>query len=239
MMLHGVMLAALALVWAPQDEVPKLIRQLGAESSSAREKAGRELLRIGEPALPALKKATEDKDPEIATRARRLVEEIQKQGRGTPERGKKPQHRHRTFTFQRSTPEYSLSVGPDGVKLKEKATGKTYTADSIEEFRRKHPEQARQYLKKLSSYQGPMDPEEFRKRMRKRFHGRYKDVPKLEDLPPEVREFLRRRHRPYDSRDRSLRRRGRGPCGAKLGRVGETLREQLGLAASEGVLVRR
>ena len=70
----------------PEDKVGKLIKQLGKNSPSAeREKAEKELIKIGEPALDAVKKAVEDKDTERAKYAeaiwgwfeKRIVKDIE------------------------------------------------------------------------------------------------------------------------------------------------------------------
>ena len=58
----------------PPGAIPDLIRKLGSEEFSQREKAEQALRDIGEAALPALKKASADPDPEIARRARDCVE---------------------------------------------------------------------------------------------------------------------------------------------------------------------
>lgn len=53
------------------------IRQLGDESYKVREKATRELWSQGESVLPALREAMNDKNPEIAYRARELVRKVE------------------------------------------------------------------------------------------------------------------------------------------------------------------
>lgn len=54
----------------------KLISKLGDESFPEREKATEDLRKLGPAAMPELLKATNDEDPEIAARAKRLVEGI-------------------------------------------------------------------------------------------------------------------------------------------------------------------
>ncbi|HQR06654.1 MAG TPA: hypothetical protein PLN21_07525 [Gemmatales bacterium] len=72
----------LLLFQNPQDEPPlpsepeKLIQELGAKQFARREAAGKALEAIGEPALPPLSKALEDKDVEIRKRADRLFATI-------------------------------------------------------------------------------------------------------------------------------------------------------------------
>lgn len=58
-----------------QDCEP-LIRQLGAEEYEAREAAMEALIRIGPPAVPAVRRALTSRDPEIAARAKWLLREV-------------------------------------------------------------------------------------------------------------------------------------------------------------------
>jgi hypothetical protein len=57
------------------EDINKLIQQLGDDDWQKREKAQEELAKIGKPALEALKKASEDIDPEIAMSAKRIINE--------------------------------------------------------------------------------------------------------------------------------------------------------------------
>jgi hypothetical protein len=253
MIVHALLLS-LMLVQDP--DVPALIRQLGSSDFDAREKADQELRRIGEKALPALEKAAGDEDPEIAARAKRLIDDIKKTRRS----GRAPGGARSSYSMKMVTPEVDLSVGPDGVVLKEKSTGKTYEAESIEEFKKKHPEQAEKHLKHFSFDVTPGEFGDLRKRMRERF----KDLPLPPDVPefdrffadpPEFQEFFRRRFGerfgqlpPMPSEfDEFFRRPREEPpagrpnarLGAQTGPVSETLRQQLGLKENEGVLVER
>jgi HEAT repeat protein len=65
-----------------QQELRRLIRQLGDRSWSAREKATRRLIEEGTVALPLLRLAVENDNPEAATRALRCLQKIQ-QGPGS------------------------------------------------------------------------------------------------------------------------------------------------------------
>jgi YD repeat-containing protein len=56
--------------------IETLIRQVGSDDVAEREKATEELRKIGKPAVSALQKAAESKDPEVAVRARALVAEL-------------------------------------------------------------------------------------------------------------------------------------------------------------------
>jgi len=58
--------------------IDKLIGDLGADEWLARENASRELVKIGRPALPALRAALGNRDAEIAARAREAVAAIEK-----------------------------------------------------------------------------------------------------------------------------------------------------------------
>lgn len=62
---------------ATGKSLAELIRDLSNEKFRARENATRELWQIGEPALSALQKIAEEKDPEQSYRARELIRKIQ------------------------------------------------------------------------------------------------------------------------------------------------------------------
>jgi HEAT repeat protein len=61
-----------------RGKVQALVRQLGAETFDLREKAQRELLAMGTAVIPVLRLALQDPDVEISTRARLLLERIEK-----------------------------------------------------------------------------------------------------------------------------------------------------------------
>jgi regulator of sirC expression with transglutaminase-like and TPR domain len=71
--------AVLGAVWAAADEpaVPpehaELARRLGDDAFDVRERAEAELIRLGEAALPAVRKAAASRDPEASLRARRIL----------------------------------------------------------------------------------------------------------------------------------------------------------------------
>ncbi|NNM30888.1 MAG: hypothetical protein HKO57_15315, partial [Akkermansiaceae bacterium] len=67
---------AAALV-APAQEARRLVEQLGAESYKDREEASQQLWAMGERALAILGEAESDQDPEVAYRARILLQRIQ------------------------------------------------------------------------------------------------------------------------------------------------------------------
>ncbi len=65
---------------ARAQEIEKLIRALGDNQFSIREKASKRLLEIGVGALPELRKALENnEDPEVKNRAQQIVDEIERE----------------------------------------------------------------------------------------------------------------------------------------------------------------
>lgn len=61
-----------------EKEIGELIKKLAAESYKEREKAHKELVKIGRPAIEQLKKALESKDAEVQERAKKILAEIDK-----------------------------------------------------------------------------------------------------------------------------------------------------------------
>lgn len=154
MNMAAVVLSALLLFRQGADDkkVGDLIRDLGADEYSARERAESELRKMGSAAIPALKGALEDKDPERALRAERLLGELEKKHDGSPG---EPRPRSRTWTAYRdfgrgitfeTHPDGKVELtvreaAPDGAK---KETH-TYRADSLEDFKKKYPELMAKY----------------------------------------------------------------------------------------------
>jgi HEAT repeat protein len=60
-----------------ENEIKRLIDQLGSERFKDREQATRQLSQLGKAALPGLKEATKSPDVEVSRRAQQLIEEIQ------------------------------------------------------------------------------------------------------------------------------------------------------------------
>ncbi len=60
-----------------REQVRRLLGRLGGDEFSIRESAAQELAAIGRIALPQLREATKDRDPEVARRATLLVERIE------------------------------------------------------------------------------------------------------------------------------------------------------------------
>jgi HEAT repeat protein len=74
--------ASASIASADEWRIARLVRQLGAESFEERERATRELLEIGGPALAALRDAAASTDAEIARRAKACIPEIERNERG-------------------------------------------------------------------------------------------------------------------------------------------------------------
>jgi HEAT repeat protein len=75
------LLAALAKHTLTADKRQKLqehLKQLGSDDFTAREEASRRLLAFGRLALPNLRTAVKDRDPEVARRTKMLIERIEK-----------------------------------------------------------------------------------------------------------------------------------------------------------------
>ncbi len=70
------LLAVLPILAWVQDDPASLIRRLGSERPEEREAATRGLVRLGKAARPAIEEATRDPDPEVAGRARDILDEL-------------------------------------------------------------------------------------------------------------------------------------------------------------------
>ncbi|MGE3804024.1 MAG: hypothetical protein AB7K24_05050 [Gemmataceae bacterium] len=68
---------------APDKEIEQLIAKLRSDNFGEREDATRALEKIGESAIPALKKALESDDIETRNRARRVLDQVEGQKKGT------------------------------------------------------------------------------------------------------------------------------------------------------------
>jgi WD40 repeat protein len=85
-------------------ELERLIQQLGSDDFTRREAASKRLQDIGEPALPALRKALTSDDPEVFNRARRILTLFEN----------RPRLR---LTGHHPLAVSSVSVSPDGKRL--------------------------------------------------------------------------------------------------------------------------
>jgi hypothetical protein len=72
-MMHALLALALAACLAQEEEIPRLVRQLGDDSLERRDEAESLLRQAGEKALPELERASRSTDAEVAALARRLV----------------------------------------------------------------------------------------------------------------------------------------------------------------------
>lgn len=153
MNMAAVVLSALLLFQSADDKkVADLIRDLGAEEYSVRERAESELKKMGDAAVPALREALEDKDAERALRAHRLLEGLEKKDqRSGQDRSSRAQRWMAYRDFGRGI---TFETHPDGkveltVREGESGSGKketrTYKADSLEDFKKKYPELAAKY----------------------------------------------------------------------------------------------
>ncbi|MGE0707961.1 MAG: hypothetical protein AB7N76_14695 [Planctomycetota bacterium] len=70
---------------ALEARIARLVDDLGADQYAAREKAYQELIKIGAPALPALRKAKDAKDPEVRAAAAEAIAAIEKAGGREPQ----------------------------------------------------------------------------------------------------------------------------------------------------------
>jgi len=153
MNMAAVLISALLLCQGADDrKVTDLIRDLGADEYSVRERAENDLKKMGEAAIPALREALEDKDPERALRAHRVLEGLEKKPqRSVQDTGSRAQRWMAYRDFGRGI---TFETHPDGkveltVREGEAGSGKketrTYKADSLEEFKKKYPELAAKY----------------------------------------------------------------------------------------------
>ncbi|RPH40017.1 MAG: PDZ domain-containing protein [Planctomycetota bacterium] len=153
MTMAAVVVSALLLWQGAHDEkVGDLIRDLGAEEHSVRERAEGELRMLGDSAIPALREALEDKDPERAIRARRVLEDLEKKGRRSDQEqrsGSRAWMAYRDFgrgiTFETHPDgKVELTVREPGGDSGKRDT-RTYRADSLEDFKKKYPALAAKY----------------------------------------------------------------------------------------------
>ncbi len=255
-------LLVLASAGAAQDDearITKLIQELGADDYKVREAAEQELKRIGAPAVPALKKALEDKDAERVDRARRILADVEK---AKPE-SKKPAPAGGVRLSVRSG-STKFELYPDGkveltVAEEDKETGKkawkTYKADSMEQFREKHPDIAKQHdIERFVPR--VVEPGEFdkwwqdwRKRLdedllknRSEWFKEWRwpvedDFEKFFEEQKKMLEELRRRRFPGSEEEPKEKGGGGREFGIKVEPVSEVLAAQLDLKDGEGVQV--
>lgn len=257
-----------------QEQVKKLLRDLGSDDFETREKADQALRGMGDEAVPALKEAAEDEDAERAMRARTILKAIEdeKKQKKTLQRPMVPGLR---FEFRDWTGGMTFRVKPDGgVELTVPETDpdngkrefKTYSADSIDDFKKKYPEIAKKYnldrMLPRVRIEGGEDPSDVLKKWRERFRNddfddlfrgfRWRMPGEEEDPFSDLDKWMENQRKLLDE---LLRRRGGGApnaprppglwdavpprdvLGVRVGPVNETLRSQLGLDEEEGIQV--
>lgn len=70
-----------------EARIKELIKELGHDVFEKREEAGKQLVQIGKPAVPALQEATKSDDAEVAERAAKALEQIKEVGGGDAPEG--------------------------------------------------------------------------------------------------------------------------------------------------------
>ena len=133
------------------QELERLVEDLGARDKASRESAVAALQKIGEPAFPRLRKAATDLDAERALLARQILLSFRKPG---PEGWNKDPLPVTSVVYQDWVRGVSFKMAPDGtVELtvpEEEGPGakrafKTYRADSLAAFKLKYPDLTRAY----------------------------------------------------------------------------------------------
>jgi len=267
MTMAAVVLSAL-LLWQGADDrkVGDLIRDLGAEEYSVRERAEGELRKMGDAAIPALREALEDKDPERALRAHRVLEDLEKKGQRSDQEGRS---RSRTWTAYRDFGRgITFEVHPDGkVELTVRESGgdsgkketRTYRADSLDDFKKKYPELASRYdvdnlvpKQKWSFFDDSKDPwEAWKKRFGKdwfwdkdaldKFSLPWSpfgfDAPGHWVLDPLKRFEEFRKVAPSPQGETREQASGKPQLGIVVERVSSALSDQLGLGSDEGLII--
>ena len=263
MVAAAVMAAAATSAWGQADEkaIAKLIDQLGAADYAEREAAEAELKKIGEPAVAALKKAVDDADAERADRARRILEAISKKPA--------PRKPGAALVVRDGTKGVTFKQSPDGkveltVPETDEKTGKkaykTYTADSMEDFKSKHPEVAKKY--DVDQYASTATLDEFEKWWAERRRKIFEDIPDLDkwlddqrkqfETPDDLNKMLEGQMKRFEEQMKRLDELRKGlpkfeepaprpadgrEFGVKVTDVSETLRAQLDLKEGVGVQI--
>ena len=205
-------------------DTQRLIEQLGSADFDERMDAFRKLERRGKSILPTLREAIEESDdPELRWQGRKLIRKLEggQAGRLSPSRRRGATKAGRARNYDRdhdssraqdrrsSSQSTSISVGPDGVRVEISVDGKKkrYSAKSMEELLKKHPELKGKVQGWSSSRRGKfpgfkglegfgigeIDPDRMHERIRKQMedvlrglrggvHGRGEDFPVGEDM---------------------------------------------------------
>jgi hypothetical protein len=139
-----------------RDTIDALVKDLGADKAEARDRATKELEKIGSAAVPALKEAAKSEDPEVAWRARTILDHVEGAKAAPPKAGREEGGRLQSFNFriQPGASGSSVVITQDGsgrvsLQVTEEQDGKrvtkSYEAESPEAFKAKHPDLAKRY----------------------------------------------------------------------------------------------
>ncbi|MFH1228149.1 MAG: PDZ domain-containing protein [Planctomycetota bacterium] len=145
------------------DQITQFIKDLDADEVKTREQASESLKKIGKPALKALDEASSSDNPEVAWRAKTIINAIKKaELKKERQEDIKSNNQAERKSFSQS---FSLNMnsmtGNRLVSINQEASGKitvtvtetkdgkqvtnSYTADSPEQFMEKYPEIAKEY----------------------------------------------------------------------------------------------
>jgi hypothetical protein len=149
-------LSALQQDPASPDRFDQWTQDLGSDDEKTRDDAERKLRGAGPDAVPALSNAAQSRDAEQAIRARDILVAIFSKARPKKDdpAGKPSSNAKTTVIYQDWTQGITFHLAPDGkvtlrAPVKDEKTGrrvfKTWRANSIEEFKKKHPDVAKQY----------------------------------------------------------------------------------------------
>ncbi|RKY16019.1 MAG: hypothetical protein DRP82_00215 [Planctomycetota bacterium] len=145
-----------------QARIERLVKQLGDEDFQKREDAMEELIKIGDAAIEALKKAAESEDPEVAWRAKEALNRIL---------GKKKRH-----SWQKENPVEPFERFPRGFDRVLPEPLPSFPDEDLDFG--KWEEWARQMLKRMDRQF--KDMEEWRRRFEKRLRDLLKRAPSTE-----------------------------------------------------------
>ena len=242
MTIAAAVLSAVLLVQGADDKtIHDLIRDLGADEYGVRERAEAELRKKGDAAIPALREALADRDPERALRAHRILEELKKNGR--------PSRRWTAYRdFGRGL---TFETHPDGkveLTVREPSGAKetrTYKADSLEEFKEKYPElYARYDLENLVPKEKWSFWDDSTDAWMKRFwdntpgFGRFV-LPWFPFGSGPFDRWMKEQRKPFGDLPKLQPpvERGRAQLGITIERPGTALVDQLGLGENEGLVI--
>lgn len=254
--------AILGVQEADGTRVGAWIEDLGSTERKVRDRAVEELRRIGRAALPQLREAASAADAERALLARKLILELS--GSTKEPGGAEPgpavsllvQDWVRGIRFRRHADgRVELTVPEQDGEPGGKRRFKTYRADSIEDFKRRHAELWSRYsVGKLLAFPGPgEDRKALLKRLQEHLGGEdgvewpadseFRDLDDLMRWIDAQERMIRRHLERWEQDDEQKPREDAAPSGPALGilvgPLDPALRSQLSLAEDAGLVVRR